>query len=231
MAMAPALMLHIGAGVLGIVSGGIALAARKGGRLHRRSGIVFIAAMLVMTSLAVWLAAIVLQKDYSGSVVLIAYLLATGWMTVRRRPGEIGRFEKGAVVLLFALFALDLLLAGLAASSTTGRLGGYPPGHYLFGALIVGLLARADLKLVRNGGIAGAPRLRRHIWRMCVALFVATGSFFIGQQKVMPAFVQGSPILFALGFAPLILMVFWLVRVGNRKWLNPVLGRTAPAES
>jgi hypothetical protein len=53
---------------------------------------------------------------------------------------------------------------------------------------------------------------------MCAALFVATGSFFIGQQKVMPAFIQGSPVLFILGLAPLILMIFWLVRVGRRPW-------------
>ena len=41
-----------------------------------------------------------------------------------------------------------------------------------------------------------------HLWRMCLGLFIATGSFFIGQQDDMPAFIQGSPILFILGFAP-----------------------------
>jgi drug/metabolite transporter (DMT)-like permease len=45
---------------------------------------------------------------------------------------------------------------------------------------------------------------------MCLGLFIATGSFFIGQQKDMPAFMQGSPILLLLGFAPLIAMAFWL---------------------
>ena len=37
---------------------------------------------------------------------------------------------------------------------------------------------------------------------MCFAFFIATGSFFLGQQDVLPAAVRGSPILFVLAFAP-----------------------------
>jgi hypothetical protein len=48
---------------------------------------------------------------------------------------------------------------------------------------------------------------------MCFALFFATSFFFLGQQKVMPAFMHGSPILFVPALAPLVLMIFWLVRV------------------
>jgi hypothetical protein len=48
---------------------------------------------------------------------------------------------------------------------------------------------------------------------MCFALFIATGSFFLGQQDVMPKAVRGSPILFVLAFAPFAVMLFWLVRV------------------
>ena len=48
---------------------------------------------------------------------------------------------------------------------------------------------------------------------MCLGWFVATGSFFLGQQKDMPAFMHGSPILLALGVAPLPLLVFWMLRV------------------
>ena len=48
---------------------------------------------------------------------------------------------------------------------------------------------------------------------MCFAFFIATGSFFLGQQKVMPAAVRGSPVLFVLAFAPFAVMLFWLVRL------------------
>jgi hypothetical protein len=48
---------------------------------------------------------------------------------------------------------------------------------------------------------------------MCLGLFIATGSFFLGQQKVMPVWMRGSPVLLALGFAPLVLLVFWLIKI------------------
>jgi hypothetical protein len=75
--------------------------------------------------------------------------------------------------------------------------------------------------MIPRGGISGARRIARHLWRMCLALFSAAGSFFIGQQKVMPAFMHGSPILLALGISPLFVMVFWLIRVRLTNWSKP----------
>jgi hypothetical protein len=48
---------------------------------------------------------------------------------------------------------------------------------------------------------------------MCFAFFIATGSFFLGQQDVLPQPLRGSPILLVLAFAPFGVMAFWLVRV------------------
>ena len=39
----------------------------------------------------------------------------------------------------------------------------------------------------------GAPRIARHLWRLCTALTVATGSFFLGQQQMLPKSWHGSP--------------------------------------
>jgi membrane protein implicated in regulation of membrane protease activity len=52
---------------------------------------------------------------------------------------------------------------------------------------------------------------------MCFAFFIATGSFFLGQQDVLPEAVRGSPALFVLAFAPLAVMLFWLFRLRVRK--------------
>ena len=70
-----------------------------------------------------------------------------------------------------------------------------------------------DLKMILAGGISGAARIARHLWRMSAALTIASGSFFVGQQRIMPAFMRGSPWLFAPVIAPLLLMVFWMIRV------------------
>jgi hypothetical protein len=76
--------------------------------------------------------------------------------------------------------------------------------------LLAGL---SDLKYIFRGKLSATQRISRHLWRMCFALFIATGSFFLGQQDVMPQAVRGSPILFVLAFAPFALMLFWLARV------------------
>ena len=67
---------------------------------------------------------------------------------------------------------------------------------------------------------------------MCFAFFIATGSFFLGQQDVLPAAVRGSPILFVLAFAPFAVMLFWLVRLRFAKAVveavDPELDAPAP---
>jgi hypothetical protein len=68
-----------------------------------------------------------------------------------------------------------------------------------------------------RGSIFGAQRIARHVWRMCIALFVASGSFFLGQQQVFPAAVRNTPILPILTFLPIVIMIFWLLRVGLAK--------------
>jgi hypothetical protein len=66
--------------------------------------------------------------------------------------------------------------------------------------------------LVR-GGISGAPRIARHLWRMCFALFVAASSIFLARQHIFPAVLRTTGVLFLLSFFPLMVMIFWLVRV------------------
>ena len=97
-------------------------------------------------------------------------------------------------------------------------------------AAIFALAAGLDLNLIRRGGVAGVPRLARHLWRMCTALFIAAGAFFFGQQRVMPEFVQGSPWLVLPPRATLALMAFWLVRLRlAKRWRR--LGRPATASA
>jgi hypothetical protein len=78
---------------------------------------------------------------------------------------------------------------------------------------VAALAAAGDLRLILRRGILGAQRITRHLWRMCFALFIAAGSFFLGQQQVFPASVRGSPFLFVPVLAILALMIFWLCRV------------------
>jgi hypothetical protein len=42
-----------------------------------------------------------------------------------------------------------------------------------------------DVKVILRGSMTGQQRIGRHLTRMCAAFFLAAGSFFVGQQKVM----------------------------------------------
>jgi uncharacterized membrane protein len=58
------LPIHIAAGGLALVLGAVALRARKGGTVHRRSGLLFVYAMVVMGATA----AIVGFRESLGNV-------------------------------------------------------------------------------------------------------------------------------------------------------------------
>jgi hypothetical protein len=49
---------------------------------------------------------------------------------------------------------------------------------------------------------------------MCFGLFIAAGSFFLGQgSKVFPAFILKTNLLFVPAILPLVLLIFWFFRV------------------
>jgi hypothetical protein len=225
-----ALALHIGCGLIGIVAGFASLAVHKGQRLHRLFGTVFFAAMLVMAAMASSLAVLIGQKGNIVGGVLTFYLVFTAWAAARQKTAGVGRLDMAAVLIPLGV-AAGLVAWGLqAAESPTGRLDGMPSAPYFVMALLAALFAVLDLKVIRQGGVAGRPRIARHLWRMCVALFFAAASFFLGQQKVMPAWMHGSPLLFVPALAPLVAMVGWLLRPSlGRAWralklrLGPVL--------
>ncbi|MGH7024591.1 MAG: hypothetical protein ACREEB_13530 [Caulobacteraceae bacterium] len=213
------LILHIGAASVAIASGAATLWVRKGARAHRLFGNVFFFAMLTMCVMAASLAAVLVARGHPSqsvnviAAVFTAYLVATGWTTARRQAGTVGCFEIGAMGVALGLAAVGLLaLATIASGKATGS-SDVPVFAPVTLTVVASLAAAMDLKVILRGGARGAQRTARHLWRMCFGLFIATASFFLGQQKIMPAFVRGSPVLLALGFAPLILMAFWLVRV------------------
>jgi hypothetical protein len=207
------LTLHIAAGSMGIGSGFTALLARKGGRLHRRAGTIFFVSMLVMSGIGAAMAARRPDRISTVAGLLTFYLVATAWATVRRGESRIGRFETVAFVCASGIAIAAATIGAIGASNVSGRIDGLPYQPAIGFAIVAAIAAFSDFRMIRRGGIAGAPRIARHLWRMCVALLVAALSFFLGQQKVMPAFMRGSPLLFIPEITVLGLMIFWLFRV------------------
>ena len=147
-------------------------------------------------------------------------------MAARRHRGVPGRFEKFACAAVLAIGALivlrgvELALAPLPPKQPPG-----PFALFALGAICLGA-GLGDLRFVLRGTLSPTQRIRRHLWRMCFAFFIATGSFFLGQQKVLPQAWHGSPVLLVLAFAPFALMLFHLVRVRAARPM-PSLSRDA----
>jgi hypothetical protein len=216
----PILLLHIIAGTLGMLSGFVAVFLRKGSRRHGVAGNVFVVAMLCLSASGVYLA---IMKSQPGNILggtLTFYLVATAWATARRRDKVAGIFDWAALLVVSAVTGFNLTWGFEAALSPTGLKHDYPPGPYFFLGCVALLAATGDVRMLLHAGVSGSQRIARHLWRMCFALFIAASSIFLARQQIFPALLRKTGALFLLSFLPLMLLIFWLVRVrfisGNR---------------
>jgi hypothetical protein len=210
MQYSPLLILHISGGTVGLLSGAAAMTLRKGSRWHGIAGKVFVVSMLTMAGAATILAVMKDQIANISAGVLTLYMVTTAWLTARRRDGRTGLLDWGA--MLFAAGA-GLAIVSLGVLAAKGlRNDGVPlPMYFIMGSIAL-LSAAGDLRMLLRGGVTGVQRIVRHLWRMCFALFVATGSIFLARPHLFPAILRTTHVIFILGIAPVPLMIFWLIR-------------------
>jgi uncharacterized membrane protein len=209
----PILLLHISAGMVGMVSGAAALILRKGSLRHALVGKVFVVSMLTMAATATYLAVLKHQDSNIGGGILTFYLVATAWLTARRKDGETSIFDWGALLVPVALGLLTWL-QGIRMIHTGSPEGNFRVGMSFFIGTVLLLAGAGDLRMLLRGGVFGKQRIVRHLWRMCFGLFIATGSFFLGQgSKIFPSIFRQSPLMLIPAFLPLLLLIFWVFRV------------------
>jgi len=216
MRISPILLFHISAGTLGLLSGAVAMFFRKGAQRHAVAGRVFVISMLCMAASGAFMA---FMKFQPGNVVggtFTFYLIGTAWLTARRGDGKTTPLDWAALLVVSSVAAVDATLGLQAANSPTGMKYGYPPGPYFFIGSVALLASVGDVRMLVRGGLSGTKRIARHLWRMCFGLFIASSSVFLARQHLFPAFFRTTGLLWFLSFLPLLLMIFWLVRVRFR---------------
>jgi uncharacterized membrane protein len=197
---------HVAAGVAAVLAGFVALFTRKGARLHRRSGMIFVYTMLVMSLSGATMALGLPSAPINVPAGLVtAYLVFTALATVRPPSAGIRRLDRAVMIAAFVIGAATILIAisGRVRTSTA-----YPLAIFGLVALFGGA---GDRRMIRAGGLTGAPRLRRHLWRMCTALFIASGSFFLGPVRRIPEPLRLPPFRL-IPLVALVAMAFWLWR-------------------
>src|SRR5512138_617345 len=125
---AMSLAVHIIAGTIGIISGFIALYAAKGGRIHRRGGMVFVYAMVTMALMGAMIAVVRHRVPEANAPmgVLTTYLVITALITVR--PPAVGarRWDLGLLVVVCVVAATLGGFGLLAAIGGRARVHGFP---------------------------------------------------------------------------------------------------------
>jgi uncharacterized membrane protein len=238
MAYSPILVVHILAGTSGLLSGTAAMTFRKGSPRHVLAGKVFVASMLTMAVFAVYLAIVRHQPNNVGGGILTCYLIGTAWLTARGRDGETRRLDWVLFLIPLALGILTWMNGIKVVRSGADSQDGVPVGMTFFMGSVMLLAAAGDVRMLVRGGVFGAKRIARHLWRMCFGLFIAAGSFFLGPSnrplrllstvgvgQHLPQALFTTTLYLILSVLPLILLIFWLVRV---RFSNAYNGKPMP---
>ena len=218
------LAFHVAMGVAALTAGLIAIAVRKGGKWHRRAGLVFVCTMIAMGLTAVGISVYEGKEDVAGGA-LAAYFVFTAWTTVKPLP-HARRTVDIALMALALFFAAGTYLRAFTAFGMPGnQLNGVPGGMLFFFGTILLLAAIGDFRMFRARGIYGARRLARHLWRMCFGLFIASGTFAaqLVTMKFMPPQLRSLPIILLLGGGPLVVLLYWMWRVRLKQNLRGLL--------
>jgi hypothetical protein len=158
-----------------------------------------------------------ISANVMGST-LTFYLVATAWVAAKRRDGKAGLFDLGALLFALAIGAAGATWGLEAARSQTGSKDGYAAAFYFVFGSIALLFAASDVRMLVRGGVFGAQRIARHLWRMCLALLFAALSFYPGQHgKFFPKWLRDTNLLYVPHVLVAGAMLFWLYRVSVRK--------------
>lgn len=224
--MSPVLVVHICAGTLGLVSGAAAMSFAKGSPGHVGAGRIFVFSMLTMAAGATYLAILKHQPGNIGGGIFTFYLILTAWLTARRAEGETRKLDGAALLIPLTLGVLTCFSGFEKLRAPGPSPDGVPVGMNFFLGSIMLLAAIGDARMLVRGGVLGTKRIVRHLWRMCFGLFIATGSFFLGpanrplrllravgfRQELFRALLRQEVLLF-LAVLPLLLLVFWVIRI------------------
>src|SRR5260370_7181340 len=140
------LAVHIVAGGLAIVLGGVALGASKGATLHRGSGLLFVYGMVAMGMSGSILA---LRQSLTNANVLggftAAYFVVTALTTVRPVSAWTRWLNSVALLVVIALSLIEIGLGFKALASPCGTINGAPSFLFFFFSPATTLPAPGDL--------------------------------------------------------------------------------------
>jgi uncharacterized membrane protein len=206
---------HIGGGMVGLLAGTVAVIAPKGNTLHRRAGKVFFISMFVTYFIGGGVAPFLAegQRPNFVAAVLALYLLISGVLAAKRRNFQAGIAETMGLVVALTITAMGLLFIYIGVSSESGTVDGSPPQAFFLFTIVGTFAAIGELRVIIKRSLSNTARVMRHLWRMCLSFFIASGSLFLGQPQLFPLWFKETPLPFVFAFAPVVIALIWLVKM------------------
>ena len=195
------LVLHIAGGGIALLSGPVAITARKGGRLHRRAGLTFAAAMGAATLIGFPLSLIIGNALLLMISVFTFFLIQCGVLAIRRRRARRATQPADyAAPLLTAAFSVGLFAYGLPLAWRNGQ----PEITCLFFGVLGLAAVLREIRALRG---PATNWLQVHIANMLGAYIATTTAFLVVNLTLLPqAVVFIGP---TLAGVPLII---WMTR-------------------
>lgn len=179
---------------------------------------VFVYAMMVLSASGAVMAALMPERVSVLAAALTFYLVITALLTVRRQGQGFNWMGFSAMAFGLAVVIAAVLFSVTASNNLSGNVDEPPAGIGLFFGAVALLALLGDARMLLARSIPWTHRIARHLWRMCLALWIATASFFLGQADLFPESLRIMPLLCTPVLLVLVLMFYWLTRVLFTQW-------------
>ena len=196
-----ALVLHVLAGFSALLAGTAILFIRKGGAVHRRSGLVFFIALIAVSFSAFTLSLIHPSPFLFMIGAFTLYQGLNGYRAVKVRLRKTGAWDL-LITLLGAVNAVAMLMSGLVVLMVFGGLSAY----LVFGDV------RTYTYTLRDLPVPKLLWLQRHIGFM-MGSYIATVTAFLVVN------VNSSPLGTMIWFTPMLLIVP-LIFIWTRRYVG-----------
>lgn len=206
------ILIHAATGGVALLGGTLALMTKKGGRIHKRSGLVFFYSMLLSAFLALTVA--ILPGHLSPFLFSIglfsSYFILSGYSSLRYKKKDFGLlFDQLLAALLILTGAAMIVYAFLLDSNLNTVL-------IVFGSMGV-FFGTRDLRSFKDRKSLRKKWLQRHIGNMTGGYIAATTAFLV-VNEVLPGLANW--------FLPTVLGSIYI-----GYWINKVSGKRRKAES
>ena len=200
------IIIHAITGTIALLAGIFSLSAKKGGKIHKRSGKWFYYSMLVSVVLAIFISNAPNHKNAFLFIIGLfsGYFVLSGYRALKIRKTGI-KFWDYLIPIVYLLIALGMIFLALRSGIKVVLL--------IFGCVALGFALR-DLILLRKPDKLKRDWQKLHLSKMIAAYISATTAFLVANQLIPGLWGWLSPTVLGT-----ILITYWMTKL-NRQMAN-----------